>query len=288
MIKISTLKKSFLELLLSERSLSANSLVAYKSDLNDFIYFYNHNYDSNFNIILHGFIKQMRLSGLKNSSINRKLSCLKGFVKFLDSEEIINSIDYSIFELLKRSKQIPKAVESDEIKIFFEYLKSSDKENFIYVILLQLLFFSGIRISEALSLKWIDINFKELSFFITGKGSKERKCFIPTELANDLISFKSHFSDDFIFKKNDKILSTRKVNEYLNQMYLNGNLSSKISSHTFRHSFATTLLENGADIRHIQKLLGHASISTTEIYMKVAKNKKKTVLDTYHPLKNKL
>jgi len=85
-----------------------------------------------------------------------------------------------------------------------------------------------------------------------------------------------------------KKISTRSVNKFLENSYKEGIINFPISSHVFRHSFATTMLENDADIRHIQKLLGHSSISTTEIYTKVARSRKKSVLDAYHPLKNKL
>ena len=84
------------------------------------------------------------------------------------------------------------------------------------------------------------------------------------------------------------VISTRSVNKFLQNCYDNSLIKNKLSSHIFRHSFATTMLENNADIRHIQKLLGHSSISTTEIYTKVARSRKKSILDTYHPLKNKL
>ena len=89
-------------------------------------------------------------------------------------------------------------------------------------------------------------------------------------------------------KIKNKPISTRTINKFLNDCFKNGIIKKSLSSHIFRHSFATTMLENNADIRHIQKLLGHSSISTTEIYTKVAKSLKKNVLDSYHPLKNKL
>ena len=95
-------------------------------------------------------------------------------------------------------------------------------------------------------------------------------------------------NNQYIFTINKNKISTRSVNKFLQNCYDKSLIKNKLSSHIFRHSFATTMLENNADIRHIQKLLGHSSISTTEIYTKVAKSMKKRVLDSYHPLKNKL
>ena len=94
--------------------------------------------------------------------------------------------------------------------------------------------------------------------------------------------------NQFVFALNNKKISARSVNKFLENCHNDSIIKDKLSSHVFRHSFATTMLENNADIRHIQKLLGHSSISTTEIYTKVAKSMKKKVLDSYHPLKNKL
>ena len=122
---------------------------------------------------------------------------------------------------------------------------------------------------------------------IYGKGSKERKSYL-TRLIFLIPYILLKEDEGFIFNINGKKISARSVNKFLDKAYKDGLIEYRISSHVFRHSFATSMLENDADIRHIQKLLGHSSISTTEIYTKVAKSLKKSVLDTYHPLKNKL
>ena len=109
---------------------------------------------------------------------------------------------------------------------------------------------------------------------------------MTTDFRDILYSLKKDGS--FIFNIKGKKISARSVNKFLDKAHKDGLIEYKISSHAFRHSFATSMLENEADIRHIQKLLGHSSISTTEMYTKVAKSLKKSVLDTYHPLKNKL
>ncbi len=148
------------------------------------------------------------------------------------------------------------------------------------------MYLSGLRISEALNLKWTDINVKEKSLSIYGKGSKERRVYLTNDYLNLLLNLKKN--SIYIFNINNNPISVRTINKFLLDSYKKGLINLQISSHVFRHSFATTMLENKADIRHIQKLLGHSSISTTEIYTKVNKSLKKSVLDTYHPLKNKL
>ena len=289
MNKIINFKNRYFEILVSERNLSEKTLTSYTKDINDFIEFYSMISNENINNIISLYISKLRKSLLVNSSINRKISCIKGFISYLDEVYFLKSIDYSLFELLKRTSSIPKAIDNQSIEIFFKKLQTIlDKKKIIYLILFETLYYSGVRISEALSLKWSDINFKDLSFYINGKGMKERKCFIPDSLSKKLYLIKSKILSDFIFIDNKKLITTRKTNLFLSDMYSKRFLNHRISTHTFRHSFATTLLENGADIRHIQKFLGHSSISTTEIYMKVVKNKKRLVLDTYHPLKNKL
>ena len=148
------------------------------------------------------------------------------------------------------------------------------------------MYLSGLRVSEALALKWSDLSKANMTLNIYGKGSKERKSYLTSDILDALYSLKK--DEGFIFNIEGKKISVRSVNKFLDKAYKDGLIEYKISSHVFRHSFATSMLENDADIRHIQKLLGHSSISTTEIYTKVAKSLKKSVLDTYHPLKNKL
>ena len=148
------------------------------------------------------------------------------------------------------------------------------------------MYISGLRVSEALALRWSDLSMADMAINVYGKGSKERKSYLTSEFIEVLYSQKK--DDGFIFNIKGKKISVRSVNQFLDRAYRKGLIKYKISSHVFRHSFATSMLENDADIRHIQKLLGHSSISTTEIYTKFAKSLKKSVLDTYHPLKNKL
>ena len=210
----------------------------------------------------------------------------------VDSENIklydfIDQINLDKFESLKNSKKIPKAITKSQIDEIFNSLNNSKSRNSkIYIMVLKIMFLSGLRVSEALNLRWSDLNINDFSLNIYGKGSKERKVYLTQEFSKQLFHLKSN--SIFIFHIKNKSISTRTINKFLSDSFKNGTINKSLSSHIFRHSFATTMLENNADIRHIQKLLGHSSISTTEIYTKVAKSLKKNVLDSYHPLKNKL
>ena len=285
-MKYEKYKDLYTQFLISEKNLSKNSLNNYLVDLDQFFFDQDSN-SSNINIKIKTYIAQLRNRNLKTSSVNRKISTLKNYLKFLHTEKIIDQIDFQEFESLSSVKKIPKAISKSQMEQIFEDLKKSKQTNAgLYILILKLIYLSGLRISEALNLKWSDINHQDNSIYVYGKGSKERKVFIINDYLVQLKNLEKN--NQYIFTINKKKISTRSVNKFLQNCYDNSLIKNKLSSHIFRHSFATTMLENNADIRHIQKLLGHSSISTTEIYTKVAKSMKKRVLDSYHPLKNKL
>ncbi len=285
-MKYEKYKDLYTQFLISEKNLSKNSLNNYLVDLDQFFFDQDSN-SSNINIKIKTYIAQLRKKNLKTSSVNRKISTLKNYLKFLHTEKIIDQIDFQEFESLSSVKKIPKAISKSQMEQIFEDLKKSKQTNAgLYILILKLIYLSGLRISEALNLKWSDINYQDNSIYVYGKGSKERKVFIINDYLVQLKNLEKN--NQYIFTINKKKISTRSVNKFLQNCYDNSLIKNKLSSHIFRHSFATTMLENSADIRHIQKLLGHSSISTTEIYTKVAKSMKKRVLDSYHPLKNKL
>ncbi len=285
-MKYEKYKDLYTQFLISEKNLSKNSLNNYLVDLDQFFLDQVSN-SSNINIKIKTYIAQLRKKNLKTSSVNRKISTLKNYLKFLHTEKIIDQIDFQEFESLSSVKKIPKAISKSQMEQIFEDLRKSKQTNSrLYILILKLIYLSGLRISEALNLKWSDINHQDNSIYVYGKGSKERKVFIIKDYLVQLKNLEKN--NQYIFTINKKKISTRSVNKFLQNCYDNSLIKNKLSSHIFRHSFATTMLENNADIRHIQKLLGHSSISTTEIYTKVAKSMKKRVLDSYHPLKNKL
>ena len=285
-MKYENYRDLYTQYLISEKNLSKNSVYNYIVDLNQFFKAQDIK-TGNVNNKIRSYISNLRKKNLKSSSINRKISTLKNFLKFLQTEKIIDKIDFQEFESLSGFKKIPKAIEKSQMIELFKNLNNSKKNNAkLYILVLKLIYLSGLRISEALNLKWSDINYQDNSIYVYGKGLKERKVYIIKDFLVQLEYLDK--DNQFIFTINKKKITAISVNKFLENCYFDSIIKTKLSTHTFRHSFATTMLENNADIRHIQKLLGHSSISTTEIYTRVAKTMKKRVLDSYHPLKNKL
>lgn len=270
--------------LISEKNLSLNSIKNYEVDLKQF--FNQSVTNKNLNHKLEFFISHLRKKSLP-STINRKISVIKNYLKFLQTEKIVDHINLDNFNSFKNKHKIPKAINKKQVNAIIQSLMATKNKNSkTYTMLLKLMFLSGLRISEAINLKWTDLNIKDLTLNIYGKGAKERRVYVTNNFISELKIIKSDCA--LIFNINGKKISTRSVNKFLENSYKEGFIDFPLSSHIFRHSFATAMLENNADIRHIQKLLGHSSISTTEIYTKVERSRKKVILDTYHPLKNKL
>ena len=169
-MKYEKYKDLYTQFLISEKNLSKNSLNNYLVDLDQFFFDQDSN-TSNINIKIKTYIAQLRKRNLKTSSVNRKISTLKNYLKFLHTEKIIDQIDFQEFESLSTVKKIPKAISKSQMEQIFEDLKKSKQTNAgLYILILKLIYLSGLRISEALNLKWSDINHQDNSIYVYGKG----------------------------------------------------------------------------------------------------------------------
>ena len=177
-MKYEKYKDLYTQFLISEKNLSRNSVNNYLVDLDQF--FYTEDIKaSDLTAKIKSYITNLRKNNLKISSINRKISTLKNFLKFLQTEKIIEKIDFQEFESLSNLKKIPKAISKLQMEqIFINLYNSKQTNKELYILVLKLIYLSGLRISEALNLKWSDINHQDNSIYIYGKGSKERKVYI--------------------------------------------------------------------------------------------------------------
>jgi integrase/recombinase XerD len=292
--------EQFLEMMLAERGVAKNSVLSYKRDLKDFQEFLTKNRLTELEVKdsdISKFILELAKSGISPRSINRKISTLKSYFIFLVSENYTDYNPVLVVDLPRYNSKLPKFLSIDDIKTLLEYCKQDNTPDGIRLnAMIHLLYASGMRVSELVSLKMSDItsgsNCSTIrkSFLIKGKGSKERVIIINDQAKNALEKYLK-IRNSFCLSKNSKSnsyffpshstqghMTRQNFALLLKKASLNSGLDpDSISPHILRHSFATHLLENGADLRVIQELLGHSDISTTQIYMHVqASHLKKT------------
>ena len=265
--------KNFLNYILNERSLSCNTILSYKNDLIKFYEFCKGNIlnlEENTLISYFSFLRK----NFKETTYERKISVLKSFYSYMESNNYIKEIPNVINQKSKISKRIPNWLNIDELNNFAEniYKIKTKPED---ILILTVLINTGARISEILNLKVCDIDFEYKSIKVLSKGNKIR--IIPI-LDNLLESFKRYTSFSS-YKKSTKLFNISRnnfwyrLNKYAKQM----GIDKKIHPHIFRHSLATNMLNSGADLRYVQEMLGHSDVKTTEIYTHLSKNKLKSL-----------
>lgn len=300
--------EQFLEMMLAERGIAKNSILGYKNDLLDFQSFLTHRQLSELNIQgleIRSWIEHLAKNGLQPRSINRKISTIKGYYEFLISESYANYNPILIIDLPKYQAKLPSVLSINEVKTLLDYCEEDKTfEGIRLKAMIHLLYASGLRVSELVSIKLSDVLVNKISnivskmFTIKGKGAKERVVLINQLALNSLAEYLV-IRSNFINKKNSRsnlyLFSSKATEGYmtrqnfallLKQAALKASLNPiNISPHTLRHSFASHLLENGADLRVIQELLGHTDISTTQIYTHIQTNHLKKALEL-HPLQS--
>ena len=269
----------YLEYLELEKGLSQNTIDAYRRDLSDFSQGIDdiHTIDRNY---INSYVRKLRERKLAPSSVIRKVATLRGFFKWATSAEIIDKNPASTLEQPKTPQRLPKVVSIKEIE---EMLHNNLTP--LEQVIMELLYSCGLRVSELVNLKINDIDLSSKYVRCFGKGSKER--IIPIgEMAKNII--KQYLPErELIIKKfnlNTKQLLISEKGRFItrqdvyNFIHAQGKIIHKnISPHTLRHSFATHLLENGADLRVVQELLGHSDVSTTQLYTHISKKRLKDV-----------
>ncbi|MFL2591415.1 MAG: tyrosine-type recombinase/integrase [Flavobacteriaceae bacterium] len=288
---------SFIEYLVKERNYSSNTIIAYKSDLNVFKKFclkeFNH---KNLNTSNYSFIRSWIVSlvesGLTNRSVNRKISVLRSYFNFLLKIGEIEKNPLKNHKPLKEEKKVQVPFSENEINLLLNgnYF-TKDYEGTMIKTLIELFYSTGLRLSEVTNLKTSSVDLINRKIKVLGKRNKERIIPIIDPLKNQLFKFQElkreiieESENEFFFvdKKNLKLKNIyvyKLVNKYLNKV----STKSKRSPHMLRHSFATHLLNNGADINSVKELLGHASLAATQIYTHTSMEKIKSIYKKSHP-----
>ena len=290
-IKKDHLIESFLDSLYIEKGLSQNTVQSYKNDISSFAAWVEKYPDiplakitkSNIN----QYIAHLFKSGLKSSSVNRKISTIKSFFIFLLKKKHILLSPVEDIDMVRQEKYLPVSMSETEVELL---LKSPSLDSFIGRrdrAMIEMLYATGMRISELINLKITDVDCNRLVAKVMGKGSKER--LIPYgEIAADHLNMylqdRKDINSNEIFLSNRGKKITRGAFWNRIKLYLRKeNLKESISPHTLRHAFATHLLNRGADLRSVQILLGHSDLSTTQIYTHIAKKRLGEILKKHHP-----
>lgn len=274
----------YVDYLSIERGLSENTLLAYRNDLVDFAEFVN-----NLGIIelagisrsnVNQYIRELRLKQFSPGTITRKIASLRGFFKWLISSEIVSHDPTASLEQPKLSRHLPKVLTLSEIDtILDEKLPNLERA------LTEMLYAAGLRVSELANLKIADVNLEQSYVRCLGKGSKERLVPIgryAKAAVEDYLKERRDVVQKFDLDTKQLFLDEKGRNVTRQKIYLliknlGKKVNKNISPHTMRHSFATHLLENGADLRVVQELLGHSDVSTTQLYTHVSKKRLKEV-----------
>ena len=279
---------------LESKSLSDNTVKNYFRDLIDYFIYLKQNDLSPTKSIEPKHIRKMLSflidKGFSKVSISRKISAIKSYITFLEKFNYSKNNYSELISIPKKSKSLPKVMTKKEVSQLIKHVEMNTKKNLRDDALIELLYSTGLRVSEVANLKLKDINLKKSEIKILGKGNKERIVIFNNKSKEKIISYlkndKRYISikTEALFQNKFKeALSTRSIQRILKK-YLNfSGINSKYSTHTLRHTFATHLLEGGADIKVIQQLMGHSSPETTKIYTHVSSSTLKNVYNNSHP-----
>lgn len=289
--------ESFLKYLQFEKRLSLHTLKAYKIDLEQFATFLNKNFPdyelqtADFGVVRSWVISLVE-SGIGSISVNRKIACLRSFFKFLRKEEIIEKDPMVKISILKTSKKLPSFVKEKEMASLLDTALFPDNmEGLRDKLIIELFYATGIRLSELVTLKENQIDLRNRTIKVLGKRNKERVIPFSAGIILNIQAYKSKRNKEVLQKDHGFFFVTqsgepcypmmiyRSVKKYLS-LYTS---SEKVNPHVLRHTYATHLLDKGAEINAVKDLLGHTSLAATQVYTHNSMDKLKKVFDQAHP-----
>lgn len=287
--------ETFINFLERDKRLSLNTLQSYKRDVDQYITYLN---DINITSINNSnkttviaYLLNLQKKGRATSTISRNLASIRSFYQFLHKNKLIDNDPTLDLESPKVEKKLPQILSTQEVELLLDQPKCLDLKGIRDKAMLELLYATGIRVSELISLNMNDINL-DLGFIRCNKGTRERTIPIGsisiaavTEYLDKSRNFLIQDSQEesLFVNINGKRLTRQGFWKIIKHYKNQANINKDITPHTLRHSFAAHLLENGADLRSIQEMLGHSDISSTQIYAQIAKNKIKEIYKKTHP-----
>lgn len=286
----------YINFLAIEKGLALNTLEAYSRDLNRYSEFMEVRGKREIveiksdDIIM--YLGNLRNNGLTANSVNRALAAMRGFYKYLIREGVIEENPVASIELGKIWMRLPDTLSRDEMNILLEQPETDTPLGMRDKAMLELLYATGIRVSELITLTMNSINWQVGYLVVVGKGSKERIVPIGQSALDVLNNYmeqarplllRGRMTGTLFVNRSGSGLTRQGFWKIIKKYATKAGLAKKVYPHTFRHSFATHLLEGGADLRSVQVMLGHSDIATTQIYTHVTRERLKDIHKRYHP-----
>ena len=290
--------EDYLHFLRMERQLADNTLISYKKDLSVYIQFLDeslqiHNLDQVERLHILSHIRKLKADGKSARSIARHISSIRSFHQFLLREKVTNQDPTIHLELPQIEQKLPNFLTVEELDKLLGSIEVSKPQGVRDLAIFELMYASGMRISECLELNLEDIHLTMGFVRCFGKGGKERiiplggaaidACKRYIENARPKLLKASERTDALFINQRGKRLTRQGIWKLLKKHAMNAGINKEITPHVLRHTFATHLIENGADLRAVQEMLGHVDISTTQIYTHVSKARLKEVYKQFHP-----
>jgi integrase/recombinase XerD len=287
-------RQAFLEYLSVEKGLSMNTVQSYSRDLSKLFLFFEKEkifWKSAKEPDLVKFIHHMSLAGLSARSLARLISSLKSFYRYLILDGILKKNPAVNLTSPKSWLSLPKFLSVKEVESLLRQPKDNEARGIRDRAMLELLYATGLRVSELVSLRIVDLNLEDGFLFCRGKGGKERIVPLGDSAKNAINRYLGESRPRFLQKPSDFVFLTYRGQPFTRQGFWKvlkkyaseAKLEDKISPHVLRHSFATHLLERGADLRSVQLMLGHSQITTTQIYTHVSRKQLRNLYEKYHP-----
>ncbi len=287
--------EDFMVYLQIDKKYSENTIDAYHHDLMRYYKYVNEIEHKDFGAIkkkeIKNYLKYLNDSGLDQRSVSRNISSIRSFYKFLLIEKYVKNNPSDLLELPKRKKTLPQVLSMEEIDRLLD-IPLTDPYSYRNKAMLELMYATGLRVSELINLKLHDVDLSMAYVRTVGKGDKERIIPIGDVALNVLKNYMENYRKlllkgkvtDALFLNNHGLGMTRQgFFKILKNLAKEKDIKTPFSPHTLRHSFATHLLNNGADLRSIQELLGHSDISTTQIYTHISNQRLKENYQNFHP-----
>lgn len=270
-----------------EKNYSPHTIINYSHDLNEFAEFCGEiEFEQVDLLLMRKYLAQLRGWRLQTRSLSRKLSAIRSFFKFLQREGLVSSNPTLLLSTPKIEKVLPKFLSEHETVNFLEVPNCATLKGKRDRAILEILYSTGIRVSELVGLNIQDVDMIGNIIKVKGKGRKERMVPIGDKAVLALQAYLGERPDDspivFLNKLGTR-LSDRGVRKMMDHYIKKAAAKSAISPHIFRHSFATHLLDHGADLRSVQELLGHVNLSTTQVYTHITTERLRQVYETSHP-----